>query len=240
MYYIFFVVENQSFGPGKVVGIWPNACWGLTTWALLAKFSDQCLRQRAIFWAMRPNTILQYGVTEPQWVRSCVILQHVDKIRPFLPFIQSFRNIILFVTVNISYMEQKHTFDCLARILCIVKRMRNAEVNRTKWQTLDFPIAVICGYHENSKYHESWSRHDMEIFSTLLAPCEGNPPVTDWFSNRFCVVRRNQMLHKQSGCQCLRCHGAHTTLLQWQQQKPWGHRLNFVHVAVTVPNEIIK
>ena len=48
------------------------------------------------------------------------------------------------------------------------------------WETL--PIL--------QKYMLSWRRHQMETFSTLLALCEGNSPVTARFSSQRPVTRR--------------------------------------------------
>ena len=147
-------------------------------------------------------------------------------------------NFIPFVTVNISYMEQKHTFDCLACTLHIVKRMRNAEVNRTKWQTLDFAIAVICGHYENSKYHESWSRHDMELFSTLLAPARGihRSPIDFqtgfvWFAGTKCGTN-SRVANVWDAMALIRRYSNDSN------KNYGGHRLNFV--TVTVPDEINK
>ena len=42
----------------------------------------------------------------------------------------------------------------------------------------------------------SWWRHQMETFSTLLALCKGNPPVTNGFPSQRPVTR--SMLSKQS------------------------------------------
>ena len=55
----------------------------------------------------------------------------------------------------------------------------------------------------------SWWRHQMEIFSTLLALCEGNPQVTGvfpsqrpvtWSFDVFFHVSLNKLLRKQSRC----------------------------------------
>ena len=68
-----------------------------------------------------------------------------------------------------------------------------------KWSCVS--LFCICGYQPECyflrfyrppathKYNPLW-RHRMETFSTLLAFCEGNPPVTGWLPSQRPVRRR--------------------------------------------------
>ena len=56
---------------------------------------------------------------------------------------------------------------------------------------------------------KSWRRHQMETFSSLLAPFEGNPPIIGWFPSQrpvmqsfdvFFDLRLNKRLSKTSRC----------------------------------------
>ena len=67
-----------------------------------------------------------------------------------------------------------------------------------------------CNQWDGTKNRgESWWRHPMEIFSALLAICEGNPPVTAWFLSYRPVTRSFDVffdvcLNKKQSKQC-RC-----------------------------------
>ena len=71
------------------------------------------------------------------------------------------------------------------------------------------PTVVIACRHITPGHHlYAWWRHQMEIFSTLLALCAGNSPVTSEFPTQrqvtrsfgvFFDLRLNQQLSKQWG-----------------------------------------
>ena len=71
-----------------------------------------------------------------------------------------------------------------------------------------YPIWYACGFVVSGfvAYILSWWCHQMETFSTLLALCEGNPPVTGGFPSQRPVTQsfdvffdlcRNKRLSKQ-------------------------------------------
>ena len=73
----------------------------------------------------------------------------------------------------------------------------------TKDLTLVIIVYVVC--HKIRHDNKPWWRHQMETFSTLLAFCEGNPPVIDGFPSAvtpsfdvFFNLHRNKRLSKQS------------------------------------------
>ena len=97
-------------------------------------------------------------------------------------------------------------------------------------------LAYFIGFHRTLNLILDWSNVitptwwglDMEMFSTLLALCEGNPPVTGRFPSqrannmRFEVyfdVSHNKLLNKQFSCR------------QWNNQHihmmTWWHRYTF-------------
>ena len=92
-----------------------------------------------------------------------------------------------------------------------------------KWESLVKRSTKYNWYRENQVL--LWWHHEIEIFSVLLALCEGNPPVTGGFPLQrpvtqsfdvFFDLRMNKRLSKQSRHRWfkdLRRHGACATLL---------------------------
>ena len=83
---------------------------------------------------------------------------------------------------------------------------------------LFYAFYCISVYNPLEEYCISWWCHPIETFSTSLAICAGNSPVTGEFPAQrpvtrsydvFFDLRLNKRLSKQSWSWCLRCHRAH-------------------------------
>ena len=54
---------------------------------------------------------------------------------------------------------------------------------------------ILGGWGHNANQKESWSHHQMETFSELLALCAGNSPVTGWVNSRDTDDLRRHRAH---------------------------------------------
>ena len=112
-------------------------------------------------------------------------------------------------------------------------------------ETADITVVMVGWKQMGGKASQSWWRHEMEIFSAILALCEGNPPVTGGFPSErasnagfgvFCDVSLHKRLHKQSSANDLRRPDDHcdvTAMVPWRFKSPlmsnaWQVTLNVV------------
>ena len=87
--------------------------------------------------------------------------------------------------------------------------LARSSCNRTILTPLMDHSLMTSGFAPSASPTESWGRHQMEIFSALLAFCAGNSPVTGEFPSQrpvtrsfdvFFDLRLNERLSKQSWC----------------------------------------
>ena len=75
-----------------------------------------------------------------------------------------------------SLLQNDTLWDICPLQLCGICEMGLLTIEKSKWWFISVTMAECCC---------SWWRHDIEIHSTLLALCEGNPPVTGGFPSQM-------------------------------------------------------
>ena len=112
--------------------------------------------------------------------------------------------------------------EILIEILTISFTKMHLKMSSAKWRPFCLGLNVLTWPDRNwwLCFCAPWWYHDMELLSALLALCEGNPPVTDWFPSQrgsnmefwcflncpFDRTRCCTSSHVDGG---LRCHDAH-------------------------------
>ena len=81
--------------------------------------------------------------------------------------------------LKISTLYENHIFEYMGEIFCM-------EFQIYPWS---YPTHILRDVYFISRWKFTWWLHLMDIFSTLLALCAGNPPVTSVFLSQRPVTR---------------------------------------------------